>query len=117
MADNAAYSQQIGRTIELLNHNLETARDEAPQLLNSLEDTLREKGFSEIADQLVAFKDVLAEGDAASIGQAMQNLGKLTSDVIGRAGSGTAQGLQELAETLTRIGDEHAGTRTASVAE
>lgn len=117
MADNATHSRQIGRVIELLKRDLEAARDEAPQLLNSLEGTLRKKGFSEIADQLVAFNDVLAEGDAASIGQAMQNLGKLTADAAGKAETHTATQLQELAETLIRIGDEHAGERTVSVAE
>ncbi len=117
MADTSAYTQLLARTTEALNHNLEAARDEAPQLLNGLSDTLREKGLSEIAAQLDAFKDVLAQGDAASIGQAMQNLGKLTSDAAGKAETRTAAQLQELAETLTRIGDGHAGARTTSVAE
>jgi HPt (histidine-containing phosphotransfer) domain-containing protein len=117
MADTPTYTQQLTRTVEALNHNLEAARDEAPRLINALVDTLREKGFSEIADQLHAFKDVLATGDAASIGQAMQNLGKLTADVVDKAEFGTAQNLRDLAETLTRIGDEHAGERTVSVAE
>ena|GEM_PF-4979315 len=117
MADQAAYTNQLARVTEALNHNPETFRDEAPELINGMIDTLQEKGFSEIADQLEAFKDVLAEGDPASIGQALQNLGKLTSDTVPKAENRTAQRVQELAETLTRLGDEYAGKRTTSVAE
>lgn len=117
MADQAAYTNQLARVIEGLDHNPEALRDEAPQLLDGLIDTLQEKGFPEIADQLEAFKDVLAEGDPASIGQALQNLGKLTSDTVPKAENFTAQRVQELAETLTRLGDQYAGKRTTSVAE
>ncbi|MBC7892529.1 MAG: hypothetical protein H7Y12_09970 [Sphingobacteriaceae bacterium] len=116
MADQAAYTNQLARVIEGLG-NPEAFRNEAPQLLDGLIDTLQEKGFSEIADQLEAFQDVLAEGDPASIGQALQNLGKLTSDAAPRVENMTAQRVQELAETLTRLGDEYAGKRTTSVAE
>ncbi|MCY7350792.1 MAG: hypothetical protein LH606_08990 [Cytophagaceae bacterium] len=116
MPDQTADIQQLAITNEALSHNLEAARDQAPQLLNGLIATLEERGFSEIAAQLHAFEDVLAGGNAASIGQAMQNLGKLASDAAGKAESVTAQRIQELAETLTRIGDQYAGERTTSVA-
>lgn len=117
MPDQTTYLEQLTSTTDLLKHNLEAARDQAPQLLNGLIATLEERGFSEIAAQLHAFQDVLAGGDAVSIGQAMQNLGKLASDAAGEAELTTMQRVQELAETLTRLGDQYAGARTTSVAE